>query len=68
MESATAWVDRLRQRVQAQVFYPVTLPGRLPGTGHDQTGALASHPAQRRTIAYNGSGTRYARISLEVAA
>lgn len=64
LAEATQWVDRLRGRGTGILVYPVSRLQREFGLGYARACALADSLAQRGewTIAYDDSGTRYARI------
>lgn len=68
LEPAAAWIDRLRQRGQTHLFYPVSRLQREFQTGYGRTCTLADMLAQRGewTIAFSADGTRYARIHPKV--
>lgn len=67
---AAAWVDRLRQRGQTHLFYPVSRLQREFLLGYGRTCAMADVLAQRGEwrIGFSSDGTRYARIHPKVRA
>jgi hypothetical protein len=64
LPEARQWVDRLRARGLTKLMCPVSNLQREFGLGYARACALAECLAQRGewTVAYDGGGTRYARI------
>lgn len=64
LDAAAAWVERLRQRGQTHLFYPVSRLQREFRIGYSRTCALVDSLARRGewTVGFSGDGTRYARI------